>query len=148
MAARTPAHQRLIVGVGGTLLIASLLIPWADVVGVHRNGWQFNTVAAVYFLICGVFGIATAITGGQFGIGRPDVSLIGATDLLNTTAMVLLVWLIFDFPEHATRQPGVYCALISATITGLAVADYRPLRGAPWFAPTKTNEPTRAPIPG
>jgi quinol-cytochrome oxidoreductase complex cytochrome b subunit len=147
MDAKTPVHQRLIVGVGGALLIASLFLPWADVEGVNQNGWDFNTVAAVYFLIGGVFGIATAITGGQYGIGRPDVSLIGATDLLNTTSMLLFAWLIFDFPEHATRQPGVFVALIAAAITAFSVADYRPLRGAPWFAPIKTSEPTHAGIP-
>jgi len=38
---------------------------------------------------------------------------------------LLLAWLIFDFPEHATRQPGVFCALISAAITAFAVADYQ-----------------------
>jgi len=146
MAAQTPIYQRLMVGVGGALLIASLFLPWADVAGVHQNGWEFNTVAAVYFLIGGVFGIATAITGGQFGIGRPDVSLIGATDLLNTTAMLLFAWLIIDFPERATRQPGVFVALIAAAITAFAVADYRPLRGAPWFARIQTSEPTRASI--
>ena len=146
MAAKTPTQLRLIAGVGGALLITSLFLPWADAAGVRQSGWQLNTVLAVYLVIVGVFGIATAITGGQYGIGRADVSLIGATDLLNITAMVLLAWLIFDFPEHATRQPGVYGALISATITGLAVADYRPLRGAPWFAPVRTGEPAHANI--
>jgi drug/metabolite transporter (DMT)-like permease len=144
MAAKTPTHLRVIAGVGGALLIASLFLPWAATAGVRQSGWQFNTVLAVYLVIVGVFGIATAITGGRYGIGRADVSLIGATDLLNTTAIVLLAWLIFDFPEHATRQAGVYGALVLVTITGLAVADYRPLRGAPWFAPIGTGEPARA----
>jgi drug/metabolite transporter (DMT)-like permease len=146
MAAQTPVYRRLIAGVGGAVLIASLFLTWAGVEGVHQTGWEFNTVAAVLFLIAGVFGIATAITGGQYGAGRPDLSVIAATDLLNTTAMLLLAWLIFDFPEHATRQPGVFCALISAAITAFSVADYRPLRGAPWFPPIKTSEPTRASI--
>src|SRR5687768_12663825 len=123
MAAKTPTHLRLIAGVGGALLIASLFLPWADAAGVRQSGWQINTVLAVYLVVVGVFGIATAITGGQYGIGRADVSLIGATDLLNTTAILLLAWLIFDFPEHATRQAGVYGALVLVTITGLAVAD-------------------------
>jgi drug/metabolite transporter (DMT)-like permease len=144
MAAKTSNRIRLIAGIGGALLIASLLLPWSDAAGVRQSGWQFNTVLAVYLVIAGVFGIATGITGGQYGIGRADVSLIGATDLLNTTAIVLLAWLIFDFPEHATRQAGVYGALIVVTITGLAVADYRPLRGAPWFAPIGAGEPARA----
>lgn len=147
MDAKTPVYQRLIVGVGGALLIATLFLPWADVDGINQTGWEFNTVAAVYFLIGGVFGIATAINGGQYGVCRPDVSLIGATDLLNTTSMLLFAWLIVDFPERATRQPGVFCALISAAVTAFAVADYRPLRGAPWFPPIKASEPTRASIP-
>jgi len=150
MVAKTPTHLRLIAGVGGALLIASLFLPWADAAGVQQSGWQFNAVLAVYLGIAGVFGIATAITGGQYGIGGADVSLIGATGLLNTIAIVLLAWLIFDFPEHATRQPGVYGALALATITDLAVADYRPLRGAPWFAPRfapiRTSEPAHADI--
>ena len=146
MAAQTPVYRRLIAGVGGAVLIASLFLTWAGVEGVHQTGWEFNAVAAVLFLVAGVFGIATAITGGQYGVGRPDLSLIAATDLLNTTSMLLLAWLIFDFPEHATREPGVFGALISAAITAFAVADYRPLRGAPWFPPIKTSEPTRASI--
>jgi hypothetical protein len=146
MTSQTPAHQRLIVGIGAALLIASLFLPWADGEGVRQSGWQFNTVVAVYLLIGSVFGIATAITGGQFGIGHPDVSLIGATDLLNTTSLLLLAWLTTDFPEDATRQPGVFCALVAAAITAFAVADYRPLRGAPWFPPitSASATPTRA----
>ena len=145
MAATTPTHLRLIAGAGGALLITSLFLPWADAAGAQQSGWQLNTVLAVYLVIVGMFGIATAITGGQYGIGRADVTLIGATDLLNTTAIVLLAWLILDFPEHATRQAGVYGALV-VTITGLAVADYRPLLGAPWFAPVRTSEPADANI--
>jgi hypothetical protein len=145
MAAKTLVYRRLIAGVGGASLMLAVFLPWAGVQGVNRSGWEFNTVAAVLFLVAGVFGIATAITGGQYGVGRPDLSLIAATDLLNTTSMLLLAWLIpFDFPEHATRQPGVFCALISAAITAFAVADYRPLWGAPWFPPINTSEPARA----
>jgi hypothetical protein len=148
MAAKTPVYRRLIAGAGGALLTLAVFMPWAGVEGVNRTGWQFNTVAAVLFLVAGVFGIATAITGGQYGVGRPDLSVIAATDLLNTTSMLLLAWLIpFDFPQHAARQPGVFVALISAAATAFAVADYRPLQGAPWFPPIKSSEPTRASTP-
>jgi hypothetical protein len=147
MAAKTPIHQRLIAGVGGALSIASLFLPWADIDGVRQSGWEFNAVAAVYFLICGMFGIVTAITGGQYGVCRPDVSLVGATDALNTISMLLFACLIFDFREHATRQPGVFCALISAAATAFAVADYRPLQGAPWFPSMNVSEPTGTRIP-
>lgn len=146
MAAKTPTPIRVVAGVVGALLITSLFLPWADAAGARQSGWQLNTVLAIFLVIAGVFGIATAITGGQYGIGRADVSLIGATDLLNTTAIVLVTWLILDFPEHATRQAGVYGALVLVTITGFAVADYRPLRGAPWFSPIGTAEPVRTRI--
>src|SRR3954447_21928552 len=98
MAAKTPAYQRLIAGVGGTSLILAVFLPWASVDGLNRTGWEINTVAALLFLLAGAFGIATAITGGQYGAGRPDLSVIAATDLLNTTSMLLLTWLVFDFP--------------------------------------------------
>jgi hypothetical protein len=147
MAVKTPVYRRLIAGVGGASLILTLFLPWAGVAGAGRTGWQFNTLAAALLLIAGTFGIVTAITGGQYGAGRPDLSVIAATDLLNTTAMLLLAWLIpFGFPEHATRQPGLFGALISSAATAFAVADYRPLRGAPWFPPIKASEPTRAGI--
>jgi drug/metabolite transporter (DMT)-like permease len=139
MAAKTPPVQRLIVGFGGALSIASLFLPWASIRGVTQTGWQFNTVAAVYFGIGGVFGIATAITGGRYGLCRPDVSVIGATDALNTVAMLLFAWLILDFPDQATRLPGVFCALAAVAVTAFSVADYRPLRGAPWFPPVDTG---------
>ena len=48
---------------------------------------------------------------------------------------------------YATRQPGVFCALISAAITAFSVADYRPLRGGPWFPRINTSEPITATAP-
>lgn len=145
MAAQTSIYRRLVAGAGGACLMSAVFLPWVGVEGSTRTGWEFNRVAAVLFLAAGVFGIVTAITGGQYGAGRPDLSLIAATDLLNTTSMLLLAWMIpFDFPEHATRQAGVFGALISSAATAFAVADYRPLRGAPWFPPVETSEPTRA----
>lgn len=135
MAGHTPPRQRLMVGVGGALLIASLFLPWAEVDGVARNGWQFNAVAALYFLIGGVLGVITAATGGQYGLCRPDVSMIGVTDAINTVGMVLIAYLLIDFPDDAVRGLGVFGGLIAAAITAFAVADYGPLRGAPWFPP-------------
>jgi heme A synthase len=141
MTPKTPVYQRLMAGVGGVLMIVSLFLPWAGVNGTDQDAWKFNTVAALYFLICGVLGIATAITGGRYGLFRPDVSLIGATDLLNVIAILLAAWLLVDFPDDATRQPGVYCALVLAAVISFPIADYRPLRGGPWFPPADTSEP-------
>jgi hypothetical protein len=127
------AGQR-IAGAGGVLLIVSLFLPWAEKGGVSRSGWELWTMADVFFLIAGLCAIAAAITGGRFGLFRPDVTLIGATDLLGVVATVLIGWLlIFDFPAGADREIGAFLALIAAMTIAGGAGDYRPLRGAPWF---------------
>jgi hypothetical protein len=147
MTANTPVYRRLIAGLGGAASIVGSFLPWASIQGFNHTGWELNGAVGVLLLFAGAFGIATAVTGGQLGVMRPDVSLIGATDILDVTATVVLAWLVFvDFPEHATRQPGVFLVLASAAATAFAVADYRPLRGAPWFPPIKVSEPTRVSI--
>jgi hypothetical protein len=96
--------------------------------GQHRD---------VFLLIVGLFAIGTALTGGRFGLFRPDLSLRGAADLLGVVATVLLAWLlIFDFPEEASREIGVFVALIGAMAVAGGADDYATLRGAPLFART------------
>jgi hypothetical protein len=125
---------QLIAGTGGVLLIVSLFLPWADEGGAGRSGWELWTMADVFFLIAGLCAIAAAITGGRFGLFRPDLTLIGATDLLGLVAIVLTGWLlVFDFPAGAGRDIGAFLALIAAMMIAGGAGDYRPLRGAPWF---------------
>ena len=125
---------QLIAGAGGVLLIVSLFLPWAEKGGVSRNGWELWTMADVFFLIAGLCAIAAAFTGGRFGLFRPDLTLIGATDLLGIVATVLIGWLlIFDFPAGADREIGAFLALIGAITISGGAGDYRPLRGASWF---------------
>ena len=91
-------------------------------------------MADVFFLIAGLCAIAAAITGGRFGLFRPDLTLIGATDLLGLVAIVLIGWLlVFDFPAGADREIGAFLALIGAITIAGGVGDYRPLHGASWF---------------
>jgi hypothetical protein len=124
---------QLITAAGGVLLIISLFLPWADAGGVSRSGWELWTMADVLFLIVGVFAIGAAITGGRFGLLRPDLSLNGATDLLGVVATVLIAWLIiFDFPAGASREVGVFLALIAAAAVAGGVGQYRMPRGG-WF---------------
>ena len=61
-----PGVGQLIAGAGGVLLIVSLFLPWADVGGVSRNGWELWTMADVFLLIAGLCAIAAAITGGRW----------------------------------------------------------------------------------
>jgi hypothetical protein len=125
---------QLIAGAGGVLLILSLFLPWAEKGDVSRSGWELWTMADVFFLIAGLCAIAAAITGGRFGLFRPDLTLIGATDLLGLVATVLIGWLlIFDFPAGADREIGAFLALIGAMTIAGGAGDYRPLRGASWF---------------
>jgi len=140
-----PGPGQLIAGAGGALLIISLFLPWADVQGVSRSGWELWTMADVFFLIAGLTALGAAITGGRIGLFRPDLSLNGATDLLGVVATVLLTWLIiFDFPEGASREIGVFLALIAAIAIVGGVGDYRVLRGGSWFPRTTEDDGRRA----
>ena len=124
----------LIAGAGGVLLIVSLFLPWADFHGASRNGWELWTMADVYFLIAGLCAIAAALTGGRVGVFRPDVSLIGVTDMLGVIGTILLAWLlVFDFPAGGGREIGVFLALVGTMTMAGGAGDYRPLHGAPWF---------------
>lgn len=123
-------------------MIVALFLPWASLQGTNRTGWQLWAITAALCAVVAACAISTAITGGQFGFFRPDVSLIGATDLLGVVATVTLGWLIlFDIPENASRQLGVFLALISAAAIAGAVGDYRPLRGAPLFPQMRLTTP-------
>jgi len=129
-----PGPGQLIAGAGGVLLIVSLFLPWASADGVERSGWELFAMADVFLLTVGLVAIATALTGGRFGVFRPDLSLNGAADLLGLVAIILIAWLvIFDFPDGAGREVGVLLALAAAVTVAAGVGDYRPLRGAPWF---------------
>jgi hypothetical protein len=131
----------LIAGAGGTLLIISLFLPWADIGDASRSGWELWTIADVLFLIVGVFAIGSAISGGRFGLFRPDLTLIGATDLLGVVSTILIGWLVlFDFPAGASREIGVFVALIAAMTVAGGAGDYRVLRGAPLF-PRPSSRP-------
>ena len=132
---------RLICGTGGGLLIVSLFLPWAGG-AVDLSGWELWTIGDVFLLIVGLVAIAMALTGGRVGLFRPDLSLSGAADLLGLVATVVLTWLvIFDFPEGASREIGVFLALIGAMAVAGGAGDYAPLRGAPWFPETSERGP-------
>lgn len=129
-----PIPGQLIAGAGGVLLIVSLFLPWADVAGESRNGWELWTMADILFLFAGLLALAAAITGGRIGVFRPDVSLNGAADLFGVVSTLLLAWLIFfDFPEGAGREPGVYLALLGAAVIAAGAGDYESARRGELF---------------
>ena len=141
MTKEMPRQAQLTVGAGGVLLIVSLFLPWADTEGGDRTGFEFFTMADVFLLIVGVVAIGAALTRGRFGVFRPDLSVNGAADLLGVAATVSLAWFIlFDFPPGASREIGVYLALVSTIAIAGGAGDYSPLRGAPLFPRIDTDE--------
>jgi hypothetical protein len=118
---------RLLAGAGGALLIASLFLPWIAFDGdASRNGWEASTTLDLFCLIAGLCGIAAAATGGRFGFFRPDLSLNGTADILSVVATILIGWLLlFDFPTDASRESGVYLALIAAIAVACGAGDFR-----------------------
>ena len=129
MSTINPGFGRLLGGAGGALLIVSLFLPWADSLdGASRNGWELSRTSDAFFVIAalGMFGIAAATTGGRFGFFRPDLSLNAAADIIGVVATMVLGWLIlFDFPSRASREPGVYVALIAAIMIACGAGDFR-----------------------
>jgi hypothetical protein len=127
MSTINPGIGRLIAGCGAALLIGSLFMPWSEgAAGGSRSGWELLSVSDVLLLITGLFGLAAAITGGRFGFFRPDLSLNGATDIVGVIAATLLAWLIvFDWPPEASRQAGVYVALVAAAAIATGAGDFR-----------------------
>jgi hypothetical protein len=127
MSTINPGFGRLLAGAGGALLIASLFLPWVDgPAGASLDGWEASATSDVLFLIAGLLGIATAVTGGRFGFFRPDVSLGGATDIVGLVAAILAGWLIFfDFPAGASREAGVYLALTGTLAVTCGAGDFK-----------------------
>jgi len=132
---------QLVCGAGGALVIVSLFLPWAG----DLSGWELWTMTDVFLLIVGLVAIGAALTGGRIGVFRPDVSLVGAADLLGVVTTILLAWfVIFDFPEGAGREVGVFLALIGAMAVAGGAGDYATLRGAPLFPKTGPEGGPRA----
>src|SRR4051812_11660738 len=120
-----PIPGQWIAGAGGVLMIVSLFLPWAGAPGGDLSGWELWTMVDVFFLIVGLVAIAAALTGGHVGVFRPDMSLNGATDLLGVLSTLLLAWLLlFDFPDGASREVGVYLALVAAIVIMCGAGDY------------------------
>jgi hypothetical protein len=126
MSTINPAFGRLLAGLGGALVIASLFMPWTDDAGATYDGWQTLSAWDVFLVITGVCGVAAAITGGRFGFFRPDLSFNGMTDIFGVVAGILIAWLIlFDFPSGANREIGLYLALVGAASIAIGVGDFR-----------------------
>ena len=121
---------RLVIGAGSALLIGSLFLSWAP----DRSGWELLRTTDVFLLITAIVAFVVALTGGRIGLFRPDLSLIGAADLLSLVAIVLISSLaIFDFPDEASREAGLFLALAASATIAAGAGDYRVFRGASWF---------------
>lgn len=131
---------QLIAGAGGVLLIVSLFLPWASAGGAQRTGWELLTMSDVFLMIVGLLALGTGLTGGRFGVFRPDLSLRAATDGFGVMATILIAWfVIVDFPDGASQEAGVFLALAAAMAVAGGAGDYSTLRGAPLFPRTNAD---------
>lgn len=89
-------------------MVVALFLPWAEIQDADRVAWGLWKLTFPLCVALAGCALTTAITGGQIGLNRPDVSIIGSTDGLGVITTVTLAWLLF-------------------------YADYGPLRGAPLF---------------
>ncbi len=123
----TTVIRRTGAGIGGAMLAVSLFLPWAG----GKDGWELLTSTDLLYVTAAVVALATALTGGRFGVFRADVSLIGLTDMLNVISTTLLiVFLAVEAP--ADMRSGAYVALAGSVIAMFAVGEYRRPAGG-WF---------------
>ncbi len=121
-----PGIGRLLAACGGILLIVSLFLPWSTTAGHAESGWDAVSVSDVFFLITGICGLAAGISGGRFGFFRRDLSMNAMTDIFGVVSGILIAWLIlFDLPAGATREAGVYLALVGALTVATGAGDFR-----------------------
>jgi hypothetical protein len=126
MSTINPGLGRLLAGGGGALLIASLFMPWSEVGGATRTGWETVSVWDVFALITGVCGIVAALTGGRFGFFRPDLSFNAMTDIFGVVLSILIpVFIWVDFPSGAGHEVGAYLALAGAAVVATGAGDFR-----------------------
>lgn len=126
MSTVNPPLGRILTLAGGALLLVSLFLPWAGAGGDELNGWELWTMSDVFLLIVGGLALAAGLTGGRFGFFRPDLSLNATADIFGVAATIVLAWLIlFDFPEGAGREAGVYLALVASIAIACGAGDFR-----------------------
>ena len=126
MSTINPGLGRLLAGLGGALMIASLFMSWSDGGGAGLDGWQLLNTWDVFLAGTGACGVLAALTGGRFGFFRPDLSFNAMTDIFGVMAGVLLGWFILvDFPSGASEGIGVYLALAGAIAVMTGAGDFR-----------------------
>ncbi|WP_142254027.1 hypothetical protein [Mycobacterium sp. NS-7484] len=130
----TTLIRRLVCGAAGAMMLVALFLPWDQIQDTDRIAWGLWKLTFPLCVALALCALTSALTGGQIGLNRPDVSIIGATDGLGVITTVTLAWLLlYALPADASLQPALVLALVSAAAAALAAADYRPLRGAPLF---------------
>ena len=126
MSTINPALGRALAGLGGAVLIASLVLYWSELHGQTQTGFQTVAVWDLFALVTGVCGLVVALNGGGFGFFRATFSFNGMTDIFGVVLALLIGWfLVFDFPAGASREVGVYLAVVGAAAVAAGAGDFR-----------------------
>ena len=140
----TTRQGELIAAAGGALLIISLFLEWASDDFTEVNGWELWTAFDVFFLIVGLVAITLPLLGAGYRLFRDDLSHGGAADLLGVVStVILLILLIIDWPEGASRGIGVFLALIASGLIAFGAGDWTMFRGG--ARPATTAPPATPP---
>jgi hypothetical protein len=127
MSTSQTSQGQLIAAGGGVLLFIFLFLPWFGTGGdTNLSGWEGQSSTDIYLLITAVVAIGAALTGG--GVLLPGLTLHGATALLGAVGTIVLLWLVlFDFPDGADREVGLYLSLIAVAV--IAAGGYSASQG-------------------
>jgi hypothetical protein len=127
MSTSQTSQGHLIAAGGGVLLFIFLFLPWFGTGGdTNLSGWEGQSSTDIYLLITAVVALGAALTGG--GVLLPGLTLNGATALLGGVGTIVLLWLVlFDFPDGADREIGLYLSLIAVAV--IAAGGYAASQG-------------------
>ena len=121
------SQGQLVAAAGGILLFIFLFLPWFGERGdVSLSGWEGQSSTDLYLLITAVVAVGAALTSG---VVFPGVTTNGASALLGGVGTILLLWLVlFDYPERADREIGLYLSLLA--VAAIAFGGYTAARDA------------------
>jgi hypothetical protein len=142
------SQGQMIAGAGGVLLFIFLFLPWFGQGDLSLSGWEGQSSTDVYLLITALVAVMLALGAA---VPVPGTTGSGAAALLGAVGTILLLWLtIFDFPEGADREIGLYLSLLA--VAAIAFGGWTAAEGrdrgvaAPRRRPASTRRQPREPL--
>jgi hypothetical protein len=109
----------LLVGICGLALLIALFVPWFD----GADAWQAFTVIDLLLALVGAAAAALPLIAASNAKPDAPISATALTALGGIVATLLVLFRLLDPPGTASREVGLYLALLAAI--GVATSAWR-----------------------